>query len=269
MKTRIFTGAVIAAVVAAAVVLVHFVPQLFQLFASVVGTCLMVEVLYNTNLAKKWPLLIAAVAFLIVSMYFSIDFSTLVFLYLLFLIVYAVFWHDKVSLNELCYAFTLPVYITYSLRCLFYLLVMQLDGLFLLFILLSVTSIADIGAYFTGVLIGKHKMSPVISPKKTYEGLVGGIVFGEVAVFLVCFIFKHAVGYLTVNYVATLLFAPLLILAGVLGDLFASLVKRHAGIKDYGTVFPGHGGFMDRLDSILAAAPLMLLFNSLVSFSGM
>ena len=126
-----------------------------------------------------------------------------------------------------------------------------------MFILVTIAS--DIGGYFAGVLFGRHPMAPVISPKKSWEGFAGSIVF--------CV----AVGYGLVVYflegdwwvgIALGLIAAVM---ATLGDLCESVIKRDLGIKDMSQVIPGHGGLMDRLDSLLATiAPIWLLLHYLV-----
>ncbi len=127
--------------------------------------------------------------------------------------------------------------------------------------------VADSGAYFTGVFLGRHKLCPEISPKKTVEGLVGGIVTTAV-VFAVIGYFsfgrESAGGIEAVADVA--IFAVIgMVCAGVgtVGDLSASMVKRQIGIKDYGRIMPGHGGLMDRFDSVLFVLPTFYYLISL------
>lgn len=118
---------------------------------------------------------------------------------------------------------------------------------------------SDIFAYFTGVLIGKHKLAPVLSPKKTIEGSIGGIVGST----LLCGLF----GWLVMRdiFVHCLIIGALGGVFSQVGDLAASAIKRKLGIKDYGHLIPGHGGILDRIDSILFTAPLV--FYYLVVFS--
>lgn len=114
---------------------------------------------------------------------------------------------------------------------------------------------ADTGAYFTGMLLGKHKLSPVISPKKTVEGAVGGIVWNIGLLCLLAFVYTKIYAslgtVLTVSYLNIAILAVAVAFAGMAGDLVASVIKRQIGIKDYGKIIPGHGGIMDRFDSIL------------------
>jgi phosphatidate cytidylyltransferase len=132
-------------------------------------------------------------------------------------------------------------------------------NLWVLSLLIVVVS-TDTGAYVTGLLLGRHKMAPRISPKKTWEGFAGSIVAAQIASFLV--------GWLLLNNLSILdrvLFGLLLALSGTIGDLVESLIKRDLGIKDISNWLPGHGGFLDRLDSVLPSAAvayaLFIIFN--------
>ncbi|PCI18719.1 MAG: phosphatidate cytidylyltransferase [Piscirickettsiaceae bacterium] len=122
----------------------------------------------------------------------------------------------------------------------------------LLMYLLLLIWIADSGAYFVGRAFGKHKLSPIISPGKSIEGVVGGLV--------ACSIFIYfAAGYIGYSASLSLMLLSLTVaFLSVFGDLFESLLKRRAGVKDSGSILPGHGGILDRIDSLLAAAPFFV-----------
>lgn len=122
----------------------------------------------------------------------------------------------------------------------------------------------DTGAYFVGVLFGKHKLIPEVSPKKTVEGAFGGILGCIVGFVLYAFIMQM-VADLTVNYIALVLLAIVISVVSQFGDLIASYVKRESGIKDFGFIFPGHGGVLDRFDSIIAVAPAIYFITYLLS----
>ncbi len=120
--------------------------------------------------------------------------------------------------------------------------------------LLGLVAAADIGAYFSGSTFGRRKLAPSVSPGKSWEGFWGGLALSmllALAVWWFC--------WRTLPLPAWLLVVACTVLASVLGDLLESMIKRQRGVKDSGTLLPGHGGIMDRLDSISAAAPIFAL----------
>ena len=129
------------------------------------------------------------------------------------------------------------------------------DGIYYLLLLLNFSSVCDMGAYFVGSAVGKHKLCPEISPHKTVEGAVGGIVSSIIVTVVLGLCFNKSLAAIA------LLTVPLCVL-GMVGDLFASAIKRAAGIKDYGNLIPGHGGIMDRVDSIIMIAPVLYVLIS-------
>lgn len=118
--------------------------------------------------------------------------------------------------------------------------------------LFALVWVADSGAYFSGKAFGKHKLIPDVSPNKTIEGLVGGLALTTCVIVGVAY-YRHLAGTTLVGFI---LLSMVVVLASVLGDLFESLLKRKANIKDSGSLLPGHGGVLDRIDSLLAAAPI-------------
>lgn len=131
-------------------------------------------------------------------------------------------------------------------------------GLFLLIMGLCGAWIADTGAYFTGVAIGKHKLCPEISPKKTIEGFVGGIVTTGIVYAAAFAIYNRNTDMTDLNFggfVLIFFIGAACAVIGTIGDLSASMVKRQIGFKDYGKIMPGHGGLMDRFDSVLFVLP--------------
>lgn len=119
---------------------------------------------------------------------------------------------------------------------------------------------ADTGAYFAGRYLGRHKLAPRVSPNKTIEGLAGGVVAGT----LVSMAFAVYAGARLDELWRVALVAAVAILFSVVGDLYESLLKRHAGKKDSGTLIPGHGGVLDRIDAVLAALPVFALGKALL-----
>ena len=138
------------------------------------------------------------------------------------------------------------------------------QGPYWLFYALSLVWVADIGAYFSGKKFGKNKLAPHISPGKTKEGLMGAVVATTLYTLLASYYFDLNTDRATL----LVLLSVILTFISVSGDLYISFLKREAGLKDSGNILPGHGGMLDRIDSVLAAMPVFLLgFNWLI-FSG-
>ena len=135
-------------------------------------------------------------------------------------------------------------------------------GLLYLVLALCGAWIADSGAYFSGVFLGKHKLCPNISPKKTVEGFVGGLISNAVIFFGVFIVYAliRQVPFSVFTGIKTALLGVVCAGVSVLGDLTFSVIKREKGIKDYGKIMPGHGGLTDRFDSVLFVAPVFYLF---------
>lgn len=133
-------------------------------------------------------------------------------------------------------------------------------GIFMILYLLFCAWFGDSGAYFVGTFFGKHKLCPLISPKKTVEGVVGGIVTVGVVVTLTVLIYNSFI--LTEHQLNYFVLVPLSMVAslvGVVGDLSASVIKREYDVKDFGNIMPGHGGVIDRFDSVIFVAPFLYI----------
>jgi phosphatidate cytidylyltransferase len=120
--------------------------------------------------------------------------------------------------------------------------------------------ISDIFAYFTGRLLGKHKLIPSVSPKKTVEGAIGGVIFCVLTTVIFGFVitkFFVPISSVKANYLVLAVSGIFISVVSQTGDLIMSLIKRHYGIKDYGNIFPGHGGFLDRFDSVMAVSIIL------------
>ncbi len=127
------------------------------------------------------------------------------------------------------------------------------NGIYYLLLVLNFSCVCDMGAYFVGVSMGKTKLCPEISPNKTVEGAIGGIASSMIVSLIITLCFGEFS-----KIIPTLLLTIPLCAAGMTGDLFASVIKRKTGIKDYGNLIPGHGGILDRADSILFISPLVM-----------
>ncbi|MFZ2494026.1 MAG: phosphatidate cytidylyltransferase [Thermoanaerobaculia bacterium] len=133
------------------------------------------------------------------------------------------------------------------------------EGPKLVFFLLLVVWMGDAGAYYVGRQFGRHKLSPRISPKKTIEGGIGGVTTSILAAVGIHFAF-----FPTFPLVHAILAGVILSIAGMIGDLAESMWKRSASVKDSGSLIPGHGGFLDRFDSILFTAPILYVYWTLI-----
>ncbi|MDF1577844.1 MAG: phosphatidate cytidylyltransferase [Desulfurivibrionaceae bacterium] len=181
------------------------------------------------------------------------------FLSLFFLIVYSLTRYSKLN-NERAElsAFALMMrlgfgvfYVGFSFSH-FTLLLTLTEGKHLLILLTVITVFSDSFAYYTGMLLGRHKMAPAISPGKTVEGLLGGLAGSILGANLVCIWFFPWYGLVKITFLTIFIS-----LVGVMGDLTESMIKRTMGVKDSGHILPGHGGVLDRLDSLMIAAPVL------------
>lgn len=134
-------------------------------------------------------------------------------------------------------------------------LIHAVQGEWLIFVVVLIVALADIGAYFSGRKFGKHKLAPHVSPKKTWEGLFGGVATNILLVVVLGILLKLDPD----QWLMLLGMVSITVLASVLGDLLESMIKRHRGIKDSGNILPGHGGVLDRIDSLTAALPVFTL----------
>lgn len=286
MKTRIISGVVMALIVAAFLVLGILVSPLFiTAFIAAVTAVAVYELLHNAAGIRSKAALIGACAFSVLFVvgadenlqgiiysffpysadtivpqstkfhnYWSYGFSGLVILYFIFAAIVILKNHKDFGLAQIAALFSFPLPYAYAFSCLGG-IISHMDGIFYLLLLLNFSSVCDMGAYFVGSTIGRHKLCPEISPKKTVEGAVGGILSSLVVTLILVFAFS-----VTEKLLAALILTVPFCVLGMIGDLFASAIKRTAGIKDYGNLIPGHGGILDRFDSIIMIAPLFSIF---------
>ncbi len=259
MKTRIITGAVL---VIALLVLVLAAPKIVA--ALVFGVMLAIgsyEMLYSTGLVRHPRLVIyASIMAFAVTMWSYFDAVQVYFILLVLLFVVALFAemmmdHVKVTFDMLTMTFFAGLVMPYLLGAVIRILCMKI-GRYIIMIPFFVAYLNDGGAYFVGMKFGKHKLAPVVSPNKTIEGLLGGLATSVVGMLLYGLLMQLAFKF-QVNYALCALYGLVGGAAGVFGDLIFSVIKRQTGIKDYGNIFPGHGGVMDRIDSLMMVAPLI------------
>lgn len=142
----------------------------------------------------------------------------------------------------------------------------QEEGRFFILLPFLLAFTSDSGAYFAGKFLGKHKLAPVISPNKTVEGVAGGVAGAIAGMLIYCVVLDLCFRF-RVNYLFALTYGILGSLGAVFGDLSFSAIKRQVGIKDYGNLIPGHGGILDRFDSMTVVAPLTEALLLLIPFA--
>lgn len=283
MKQRIISGAILVVILIPTLLFGGYVTGTILALVSLVG---MYELLKVFSMEKSLPGIITYVAnilyfiFLILCTentnlprisiytvsnssdmdsfsYFAQFFMLiLLILFIVLLMVYVVTF-PKYKAQDIMSCFFIFVYAGVLLS--FVYRIRALDaGIYLVWIIFIASWICDTCAYFSGVFLGKHKAFPVLSPKKTWEGCVGGVIGSILVSLLYAFIFKNQ---LYTAFTSPLIALPVIALVcsiiSMFGDLAASAIKRDYNIKDYGNLIPGHGGIMDRFDSVIFVAPVV------------
>lgn len=273
MKTRIIS-ALVAIGLGAIVVLLHHT-IVFNITISALTFLMLYELFSalkcNEFKATTIPCYIYALAVPIL-LFFDLDKYR--YPLLIFFIISAfssfLYQHKKLSFEKLSAMLASSLLITFAMSSLIELKDSNKEhGLFLLLLSLCGAWLADTGAYFVGTLMGKHKLCPNISPKKTVEGLIGGTITNGILFIGIGLLYsfiksKNGVD-IEINYIFIAILGMLCSLLGLLGDLSASLVKRQCNIKDYGNIMPGHGGALDRFDSVLFVVPFMSLATQYIT----
>ena len=188
--------------------------------------------------------------------------------FLLTMFVIMLFDHEHVKFEEIALMTFVSFLVPLSLSTMVFMQKNFKFGIYYVVLAFLIPWTSDAGAYFVGSAMGKHKMAPKISPKKSWEGFFGGLVTAVIAVLIVGFGYPwvdsmiNGVKSFTVNVPMLVILAVIGTVLGVIGDFSASLLKRQCMVKDFGSILPGHGGILDRFDSVLFVAPfLYFVFN--------
>lgn len=186
------------------------------------------------------------------------DINTIIVFAIIVMFIVAVTYHKTVNFSDISVLLFTTLYISLGMQHIRMLYMGQL-GLAMVFVALVAAFLTDTGAYFTGYFLGKHKLIPEISPKKTVEGAIGGVVVAIVSLLVYAWILTFF-GIKT-NILNIIIIGLLASVGSQFGDLSASMIKRELKIKDYGDLMPGHGGVLDRIDSVLFVAPIVFYLN--------
>ena len=261
MKKRIITAAILVPIL---LIVLYALPKVVAaVLVSLLCGIAAYELLYRTGLVRHIRLTAYSVLFAALVplwCYFSMDplwaqLGILAFFGLLFMEM--MLSHAKLRLEKVALCVFGGLLLPYMLSSLLRILAPE-GGRYLILIPFLVAFLSDTGAYFVGCRFGKHKLAPVISPNKSVEGVMGGIALATVGMLAYCGVMQ-LVFKCQVSYGFALVYGVCGSAAGVFGDLCFSVIKRQTGIKDYGNLIPGHGGVLDRFDSLLVVSPLVEL----------
>ena len=256
MKQR-FLGAFLALIVCLPPLI--FGGWTLKIFLAVVVFLACYEFISIREKRFNLPIYLAMVTFVFALNLYDHRISGIILIYIITLFVMAIL-SAEISLDDISSALLMGIILAYAVRCVIY--IYEHDS-YLLMLYVAIASFGtDTGAYFIGRLFGKHPLNSRISPKKTMEGSLGGWLFGCVSslFFAWCFHFFH----LKPSLMLFLSFS--LPLIAQVGDLSFSVIKRNYGVKDYGSIIPGHGGVLDRIDSLLFC---LIFYGSMASVFGL
>jgi phosphatidate cytidylyltransferase len=274
MKQRMIT--VVYGIALLLIILLFYKTVVFNIAIAAVAVIAVYEIFSATKNLRNTGLMAACFIFaatLPFANYLKLKDAAVIayFAFMLALFSIMLLKHKTLRLEQMSLCFMMTLLITASMSCFVflrdeYLFSGRLKDLALFYIaLVFITAwITDVGGYVFGRLFGRHKMSPSVSPQKTVEGAVGGILLTVLASVLALWGYSAYLSgngvQASYNYGSLILLSILCAIISIIGDLSASLIKRENNIKDFGNILPGHGGILDRFDSILFVAPLILVW---------
>jgi CDP-diglyceride synthetase len=263
MKERIISGAALTVLLVAVVVFNNSFPIALNISIALVSALAVYELIKALDLHKNMVLMLPSVV-TAAAVPFTFD-QNLVF------VIYCVYtamlfsamlrYYKTMTFKEVAIVYSMAILIPLGLRTLVAIRnIGNLHGMFYVFIAILAAWFADVGAYFAGTFFGKHKLCPNISPKKTVEGAIGGAIVNMLLIMGCGLLFsKLANADGAMNYLVLAGIGLLGTGTSILGDLSFSLIKRSCQIKDFGQVIPGHGGILDRFDSVIFTAPFVYI----------
>lgn len=279
MKQRVITGIVLVVVMLAVLCLMY--TPVFMIFCSLISAVAVYEINRVAKVKNKITMVMSIAFAALVPIYIEMDFqriaapSVLIGIYVLLMLFVMLLKYDITRFEHIAISVFASIMVPFSFSVFLFLRDVyinfpqeysKIDGIYYIVFVFICSWCTDTFAYFVGRKFGKHKMSPKISPKKTVEGAIGGVVIAAVINLLVLFVFNE-VFFITQNisYLEVGISSVILSLVSMLGDLSASTIKRNYGEKDFGKLMPGHGGIMDRFDSCLFVLPTLYIIINFVS----
>lgn len=255
-KTRLLSGIVL---VILAIFLIVSGGNILLLSTAIISWIGMYE-LYRVFKVEKTSLAYIA-DFMVAAYYLNLKWQVcepmmIIMAFLICIMFVYVFTYPKYEAKDILAIFFGLIYVAVMLSYVYQIRMLE-NGLYLAFLIFICSWGCDTCAYCVGMLIGKHKMAPVLSPKKSIEGAVGGVVGTALLTVLYTSIFRNQMALENKEIVALAIISAVAALISMVGDLTASAIKRNYDIKDYGTLIPGHGGIMDRFDSMMITAPII------------
>lgn len=254
---RLISGIIMVVLAAILIISSGNVLMLATLIISLIG---MFE-LYRVFQIEKTPL--AWVSYLMTVVYYCnlswkwiADPFVLIMGLLIVLMFFYVFSYPKYEAKDIMAAFFGWFYVGVMLSYIYQIRVLN-NGFYLAILIFICSWGCDTFAYCVGMLMGKHKMSPILSPKKSVEGAIGGVLGTVLLTLLFAYLLRGKAGYEAYQIMMISLISAIAAIISMVGDLTASAIKRNYDIKDYGNLIPGHGGIMDRFDSVMITAPII------------
>jgi len=260
-KTRLISGVILVALALLFIIIGGNLLLVVSAILSVIG----LFELYRVFRIEKTPVAICGYLFTI--FYYiklgnnNIPFLLLIMAFLLAILIIFVIRYPRYRSQHIMAAFFGVFYVSIMLSCVYQTRMLPDGGVYLVWLIFLSAWGSDTCAYCAGMLFGKHKMTPKLSPKKTIEGAIGGIVGAAILGLIYGAIFHGPMNIGSREIVILAIVCAVGAVIAMIGDLCASAIKRNYKVKDYGHLIPGHGGIMDRFDSIIFTAPVILYLS--------
>ena len=256
MKTRIISAVVMALICIPPLILGGFLLRILTSLIILIGSY---EFISIRNRRFNWLLYFAMVIFAFLCNLFDGNQTGLILIFIISLFVFSICFED-ITLDDISSTSMMGIIIAFAANSV-QTIYSHSGGMLIMLYILIASFVCDIAALFTGMAFGKHPLNKRVSPKKTVEGSIGGWFFG----FLCSLLFAHFMLPLKVHFGFFVFTSLTLPIVAQIGDLSFSLIKRNYAVKDFGSLIPGHGGILDRVDSLLFC---LIYFSSILSLLG-